>query len=52
MMLTIAAELDYQVYMMGVQTTLLNAGVEDVSVKMLPGYERSNKTGVRMVMKS
>ena len=53
MMLTIAAELDYQVYMMGVQTTFLNDDVEeDVSVKMLPGYERSNKTGVRLVMKS
>ena len=51
MMLTIAAELDYQVYMMGVQTTFLNDDVEeDVSVKMLPGYERSNKTGVRLVM--
>ena len=47
MVLTIAAELDYEVYMLDVQTTFLNADVEEeVFVKMAPGYEHSNESGV------
>ena len=40
MMLVIAAELDYEVLMLDVQTAFLNADVEEeVYVKMAPGYE-------------
>ena len=39
MVLAIAAELDYEVYMLNVQTAFLNADVkEEVFVKMAPGY--------------
>ena len=52
MMLAIAAELDYEIYMMDVQTAFLNADVdEEVFVKMPPGYERINKAGVPLVTK-
>ena len=48
----IAAELDYEVYMLDVQTAFLNADVEEeVFVEMAPGYERSNESGVPLVMK-
>ena len=50
--LEIAAELDYEVYMLDVQTALLNAGVEERSfVKMLSGYEYSNESRVPFVIK-
>ena len=41
--LAIAAELDYVIYMLDVQTPFLNADVEEkASVKSPLGYERSN----------
>ena len=52
MVLAIAAELGYKIFMMNVQTAFPNADVEeDVFVKIPPGYERSNKAGVPLVMK-
>ena len=52
MVLAIAAELDYEVYILEVQTTFLNADVkEEVFVKIAPVYERSNESGVPLVMK-
>ena len=52
MILAIAAELDYEVYMLEVQTAFLNADVGgEVCVKIVPGYERSNESGVPLVMK-
>ena len=52
MMLAIAAELDYGVLMLDVQTTFLNTDVEkEVYVKMVPGYETYDKSGVPFVMK-
>ena len=52
MVLVIAAELDYEVYTLDVQAAFLNADVEEeVFVKMAPGYERSNESGVVLVMK-
>ena len=51
MMLASTAEIDYKIYMADVQTSFLNADVEEeVVVKMPPGYELSNKTGVPLVM--
>ena len=50
--LAIAAELDYEIYMLDVQTALLNAGVEERSfVKMPSGYEHSNESRVPFVIK-
>ena len=52
MMLAIAAELDYEVLILDVQTAFLNADVEEkVYVKMAPGYETFDKSGVPFVMK-
>ena len=52
LVLAIAAELDYEVYMLDVQTALLNADVEDEAfVKIPPGHERGNESGVPLVMK-
>ena len=52
MVLPIAAELDYEIYMLDVQTAFLNADVEEeVFVKMDPGYERSNGSEVPLVVK-
>ena len=52
MMLAIVAELDYEVLMLDVQTAFLNADVEkEVNVKMAPGYETYDKSGVLFVMK-
>ena len=52
MMLAIAAELDYEVLMLDVQTTFLKAGVEEeVYVKMAPGEETYDKSRVPFVMK-
>ena len=52
MMLAIAAELDYEVLMLDVQTAFLNADVEEeVYAKMAPGYETYDKSGVPFVMK-
>ena len=52
MVLAIAVELNYEVYMLDVQTVFLNADVEEeVFVKMAPGYERNNESGVPLVMK-
>ena len=52
MVLAIAAELDYEVYMLDVQTALFNTNTEEeVFVKMAPGYERRNESGVPLVMK-
>ena len=46
-MLAIAADLDYEVFMLDVQTAFLNADVEvDVFAKMAPGYEIADKSGV------
>ena len=51
-MLAIAAELDYEVQMLDVQTTFLNADVEEnIFVKMMPGYETNDKTRAPLVMK-
>ena len=51
-MLASVAELNYDVYMMDVQTAFLNADVdEDFFVKVTPGYEHSNKTGVPLGMR-
>ena len=45
MMLAIAAELDYEVLMLDVQTAFLNADVEEeVYAKMAPGYETYDKS--------
>ena len=44
MVLVIAAELDYEVYILNVLTALLNTDVEgEVFVKLAPDYERSNE---------
>ena len=52
MVLAIAAELDYEVYMLYVQTAFLNTDAEgEVFVKMAPIYERSNEPGVPLLMK-
>ena len=52
MMLAIAAELDYEVLMLDVQTAFLKADVEEkVYVKMAPGCETYDKSGVPFVMK-
>ena len=52
MALAIAPELDYEGYMLDVQTAFLNADVEEeVFVKMPPGYERSKESGVPLVIK-
>ena len=52
MVLAIAAELDYEVYMLNVQTAFLHADVEEEGfVKIIPSYERSNESGVPFVMK-
>ena len=52
MMLVIAAELDYEVFVLDIQTAFLNADVEqDVFVKMAPGYEIADKSGVPLIMK-
>ena len=49
---TIAAELDYGVPILDVQTAFLNADfVEEVYVKMAPGYVTYDKSGVPFVMK-
>ena len=51
-MLAIAAEPDYEVLMLDVQTTFLIDGVEEeVYVKIAPGYETYDKSGVPFVMK-
>ena len=52
MMLAIAAELDYEVHMLDVQTAFLNTNVEEDSfVKMAPDYETNDKAGVPLGMK-
>ena len=41
------ASAGYEIYMLDVQTAFLNANIEKaVFVKMPPGYERSNESGV------
>ena len=51
-MLAIAAELDYKVHILGVQTALLNAYIEeDMFARMTPGYEINDKTRVAFAMK-
>ena len=51
-MLAIATELDYEGLMLDVQTAFLNADVEEeVYVRMTPGYETYDKSGVPFVMK-
>ena len=45
MVLSITADLDYEVYMLDVQTPFLNADVEEeVFVKMVAGYQCSNES--------
>ena len=52
MELATAAELDYEVPMLNVQTAFLNADVkEGVSVKMAPDYKSNDKAGVPLLMK-
>ena len=52
MMMAIAAELDYEVLILDVQTAFLNADIEEeVNVKIAPGYETYDKSGVPCVMK-
>ena len=52
MVLAIAAELDYEVYMPDVQTAFLNVKVEEeVFIKMALGYEYSDESGATLVMK-
>ena len=52
MVLVIAAELDYEVYILNLLTSLLNTDVEEeVFVKLAPDYERSNESGVPLIMK-
>ena len=52
MMLAIAAELDYEVLMLDVQTAFLNADAKkNVNVKMAPGYETYDLSGIYFVMK-
>ena len=52
MMLAIVAEHGYEVLMLGVQTTFLNAGIKkEVYVKIPPGYETYDKSGTPFVMK-
>ena len=51
MMLAIAAELDYKIYMIQVQTSFFNADMEEGFVKMLPRYEHSNTARVSFLMK-
>ena len=52
MLLSIAAVLGYKIYMMNVQMAFLNANLgEEVFVKMHPGYDRSNKAGIPLVVK-
>ena len=49
---TIAADLDYEGFILDVQTAFLNADVEEeVSIKMAPGYETYDKPGGPFVMK-
>ena len=51
-MLVVAVVLDYEVHMLDMQTSFLNADVEkDVFVKMTPGYEANDKAGVHFIMK-
>ena len=51
-MLVNAAELDYEVLMLDVQTAFLNADVEEeVYAKIAPDYETYDKSGVPFVMK-
>ena len=46
MVLAIAAEMNYEVFQLDVQTAFLNADVEEyVCVKTAPGCENTNKTG-------
>ena len=46
MTLAIAADLDYEVLMLDVQTAFPNANVEEeVYVKMVPGYETYDRSG-------
>ena len=52
MLTTNAAESDYKVYMLDLQTAFLNADVgEDVFIKMASGYETNDKAEVNLVMK-
>ena len=52
MMPAIAAELDYELFMLDVQTSFLNAdGEEGVYVQLVPSYETCDKSGVLFVMK-
>ncbi|CAN0061694.1 unnamed protein product [Sphacelaria rigidula] len=51
MMLVVAAKPDYVVFMLGIQTTFLNADVEkDVLAKMSPSYEIARKSHFPIVM--
>ena len=51
-MLTIAAELDYELFMLDVQTAFLNADVEEeIYFKVAPGYETYDTSGVQFVIK-
>ena len=50
--LAIVAEPHYEVLMLDVQTAFLNADVEEeVYIKMAPGYETYDKSGVPFMIK-
>ena len=52
MMLTIAAEMNWEVVQLDVKTAFLYAdNEEDVFVEMAPGHETTNRKGVQLVMK-
>ena len=52
MMQAIAAEPDYEVFMLDVQMAFLKADVlEDIFAKMAPGYEIADNSGAPLVMK-
>ena len=50
-MLTIAVELEHELFILDVQTAFLNADVEEsVLAKMTPGYEMADKSGLPPAM--
>ena len=52
LVLVIATEVDYEVLMLDVQRAFLKADVEEeVYLKMAPGYETCDKSGVPLVIK-
>ena len=51
-LLLIAAEIEYDIHAMDIQTAFIDAVEEEEAfVKMPPGYERSSRSGISLVMK-